>query len=155
MSGTIWDLSEKHLSQAQAKITYLGPQTKPVPTVIFAVEGHKPALVRFLSVQQSGKAYGNDSLPNLQTIHVPTQIFRNIVAAVRPVVSGVTSASGDLPLLSFAVTAGAGDALIGQEFLIHQPSARQFYAAVLSAIPATEAESRKVLETQQINSGSR
>lgn len=146
MEGSIWDMSDQQLAEAQAKITYLGPQTKPVYTVVFSVEGHKPAMVRFLDVQRPSKPYGNDELPGTKIFSISAEEFRRLLSAVKPVFDSMDAR--EPASLSFSALTGAGAALFGQEFLIPYSSCRSFYTAVLGSLDDENVEGRSIIDTQ-------
>jgi hypothetical protein len=144
--GSIWELGDPQLTRAQAKITYLGVQTKSVPTVVFGVEGHKVAMVRFLSVQRAGKPYDNDELPYTKSFSVSSQELRRIMSALRPIVTAINEPEGDF--LSFSVLTGAGDSIVGEEFLIPRSRGKQFYTALLDSLSEKNSEGRLIVGQQ-------
>jgi hypothetical protein len=146
MTSSIWAASDEQLKTAQAKITYLGVQTKAVPTVVFAVEGHEIVMVRFLSVQRSVKPYDNDELPYTKRFGVSAHEFRQMMAAVKPVLDSITTQRPDF--LSFTALSGAGNAIVGEEVLIPRPLGKPFYAALLGAVSPTNASAKEILSQQ-------
>src|SRR5207245_363828 len=100
MSESIFDATESQLTSAQAKITYLGSQLNPIPTVIFSATGYKPRLDLFLEVQPGHEPYQNDQTPYTIQFSVDPSVFRRILLAVKPVVTRSAMKSG-LDLLAF------------------------------------------------------
>lgn len=149
MAGSIWSLSDEQLAKAQAKITYLGPQSKPVFTVVFGVAGHQPSMVRFLSVQHSSKPYDNDELPYTKTFSVSVAEFRRILHDVRPVVTSLSAK--EEAVLSFAALTGAGAAVVGEEFLIPYSHGHQFYNALIGALDPANKQAKSIVEAQAKN----
>jgi len=149
MPATIWNSTDDQLSQAQAKITYLGEQTKLVPTVAFAVEGHKVAMVRFLSVQRSRRPYTNDESPYTKTFAVSRDEFKRMLSGVQPIVK--SAAEGGQDFLSFSVVTGAGAALVGEECLIPRSQGKQFYAALLQSLSPANIEGQTIVRAQLKN----
>src|SRR5579864_4361589 len=114
MNESILDATIDQLRMAQAKITYLGTQSKPIPTVIFFTEGHHVDRDQFASVQQHGKAYPNDDLPYTMQFTVRPEELRRILDALKPVLAGNDKVSGPV-ILSFTVTRSERT-VIGHEF---------------------------------------
>ena len=146
MAAEIWNATDDQLKTAQAKITYLGEQEKPIPTIVFAVEGHTVSMVRFLSVQRSKKPYVNDELPYTKTFAVTLPEFRGILASVKPIATG--AAPDKQEFLSFSVLAGAGNAIVGQEFLISRSQGKQFLEAVERSISPLNSTAQETLKAQ-------
>jgi len=148
MTGSIWSLTVEQLANAQAKLTYLGEQTKIVPTVALTVEGHKLAMVRFLSVQRTRKPYANDESPYTKTAVVSRAEFQRLLAGVQPIVD---KSNVQPNFVSFTVVNGAGAALVGQEFFISRSDGKQFYAALLQALSPGNDEARALIRIQLRN----
>ena len=63
MNSVILDATENQLRRSQAKLTFLGPQTKPIPTVVLFAEGHVPSMETFVRYHHARRPYENDDLP--------------------------------------------------------------------------------------------
>ena len=146
MNESILDATIDQLRMAQAKITYLGTQSKPIPTVIFFTEGHHVDLDQFASVQQHGKAYPNDDLPYTMQFTVRPEELRRILDALKPVLAGNDKVSGPV-ILSFTVTRSERT-VIGHEFRIHTVAAPRFYSALVNALDAGNELGRTALNKQ-------
>ncbi len=146
MPSSIWTATDAQLSSAQAKVTYLGEQTKVVPSVAFSVAGHRLAMVRFLDVQRSRRPYINDESLATKQFAVPVDVFRRILLAVRPIVTPDEERGPEF--LSFTVVTGAGAALVGEEHLIGQAKGKKFYTALLQALPPDEAQAQNIIRAQ-------
>ena len=146
MMASVWSLADEQLSRAQAKITYLGEQTKPIPTVAFAVEGHKIAMARFLEVQHSRKPYVNDEISSARVFFVSRDEFRHVLAGLQSIAEAGPEEGP--AFLSFAVLTGSGAALIGHEYFIPKTRGKQFYARLLEALPPDRGEARAIVQSQ-------
>ena len=149
MAAEIWDATDDQLKTAQTKITYLGEQEKPIPTIVFAVEGHSPSMVRFLNVQRSRKPYVNDELRYTKTFTVAVSEFRRILAAVRPIVTAPAPARPEF--LSFSVLCGAGDAIIGHEYLIQRTHGKQFLEGVQQSLTPSNTAAQAIIKAEIAN----
>jgi hypothetical protein len=148
MATDIWTATDDQLTSGQAKITYLAEQDKPIPTIVFAAEGHAVSMVRFVDVQRSKRPYTNDELPYTETFFVPRQDLRRILTAVRPVVA--VAAEGPA-FLSFTVLTGAGANIVGGEFFVPQAKGRAFFDALRASIPLSNVAAHAILGAQQKN----
>ena len=148
MATSIWVATVEQLSQAQGKITYLGEQTKIVPTVAFAVEAHELAMVRFLGVQRSRKPYVNDESPYTKTFTVGREQFKQILSAIQPLAK---SDGGQRDFLSFSVLTGAGAALTGEEVFISRAEGKRFYSTLLQTLSPENADGQKFIRAQLKN----
>lgn len=149
MAAEIWDATDDQLKTAQAKITYLGEQEKPIPTIVFAVEGHTPSMVRFLNVQRSRKPYVNDELSYTKTFTVTPAEFRRILTVVKPIVTAAAPAKPEF--LSFSVLCGAGDAILGREYLVPRPHGKQFLEAVQQSLAPSNTAAQAILKAEITN----
>jgi len=146
MAESIWTLTDAQLSEAQAKITYLGEQTKIVPTVTFAVKGHNVVIVRFLDVQRSGKSYINDESPYTKNFNVSREEFKSILSALQGILK--SGAEDKRDFLSFTVVAGTGNAFVGEECLVPRSKGKQFYNALLQSLSPDNTEAHTIVRTQ-------
>lgn len=143
MTESILDASEKELVNAQAKVTFLGTQTKPVGTVTFASEGHPVSMDRFIAVQPGGRSYANDSLPYTEHFSVTPAEFKRMLAAIKPVLIESNAASGGV-ILSFVVVGDTG----GREFRMNQDVGRSFYPALIKSLAPGNDFGRTMLRKQ-------
>jgi hypothetical protein len=146
MSESILDTAPEELKSAEAKITYLGEQSKPIATVVFYSRGHQPAMEDFLYVQKGRQPYTNDRSPyTLQFTVEPTE-FAHMLNAVGPLLKA--SVSGKQDFLSFSVVRRAGMGIVGQEFHVSAQSAAEFYPALIGALNQDNSPARAILEKQ-------
>lgn len=139
MAESILDATEQQLKRAQAKITYLGEQTKPIPTVVFFTEGHKPSRNSFLKVQRSPHPYTNDELPYTVQFSVTAFEFRRILSTLKPVLTKEEIGKGP-QFLSFSIVRENGSQIEGHEFAIGPSFGEVFYRRLISALePKNEA----------------
>lgn len=150
MSEKILDATEEQLQSAQAKITYLGEQEKPIHTVIFFTEVHTVALDHFTSVQRSPEPYTNDGLPYTKQFSVTAKEFQRVLSAVKPIVTKIDAAKGP-EFISFSVTRNTDVGFEGHEFRIGPASARPFYQNLIDALDTQNRFGRDVLIRQFTN----
>lgn len=132
MPGSMWTLTNEQLRTAQAKITYLGVQSKPVPTVTFGIAGQAVVMARFLEVQLSQQPYDNDEMPYTKSFPVSVNEFQRMLAAAKPILVQLDTGRADF--LSFCVVSGSGDEIVGKEFFIPSSRGESFYRALLGAV---------------------
>jgi hypothetical protein len=149
MTAEIWSATDDQLKTAQAKITYLGEQEKPIPTVVFAAQGHAVSMVRFLSVQHSKKPYANDKLPYTKSFTVTLAEFRRILEAVRPLAAAALPNRN--PFLSFSVLVGAGESVVGQELSISHNQGKQFLTTIDQSISPANTPAHAILGAEVKN----
>ena len=137
--------SEEGLRSAQAKITYLGTQEKPIPTVVLAPGGHKIAMQHFLRVQKAAQAYANDESPYILSFPVASSEFRRLLVAVKPILMADAPQSR---LLSFTVVRVEGSHVEGREFFVASKDAQAFYQGLLKALEAENEKGRSALQRQ-------
>ena len=144
MAESILNATEEQLKEAQAKITYLGPQDKPIATVVFFSTGHTVSMAQFAHVQESRAPYQNDELPYTTRFEVKPAELRRMLQAVR----SVLSRSDGMPLLSFTVMRNAATSIDGHEFRIGRNSAKAFYEQLIGALDPENAAGRQALTKQ-------
>jgi hypothetical protein len=150
MDIVVLDATEDQLGQSQGKLTFLGPQTKPVPTVVFSAENHTPAIQAFVPFHLSRRPYQNDDLPYTVTFMVSRTEFMRLLKAVRPLV--VMPGSGS-DLISFTVVHESPNGKSGGEFMIKESLAEAFYRAAIGALSADNVAGQKALSDQAAKSG--
>jgi hypothetical protein len=133
MPTTITEATVEQLKSAQAKLTYLGLQDKPIGTVIFYSKGHNVRLDRFLTFQASPELYSNDNSPYTAMFEVTPVEFHRILSNLKPI---LTQCGNDpaVEFLSFTIVIEAGENAQGQEFRIDSANADAFYQKLQGAI---------------------
>ncbi len=150
MAQSIFVTTEAELHKAQAKITYLGVQTKPIPTVTYSVEGYPISMNLFLAVQRKQDPYMNDQLPYTKAFTVTVAEFHRMLTAIKPVVTS-TPAVGDAEFLSFSVTRETDAGIEGQEFRIGPHTGKEFYEKLIAALVPENHSGRAILTKQFVN----
>lgn len=107
------NLGRPPAASSLVKLTYLGPQDEPIPTIGFSSSGYD--VKRFEPCHRPGLSYGNDAMA-LETVPVSDKELDSIVSIlenptessklVRPVVKGQV---GERPLLSVSVLWRSGE----------------------------------------------
>ena len=147
MTESILNVVPEKLKEAQAKITYLGEQGKPIATVVFSATGYKPALVDFLKAQHAAAPYANDTLPYTQYFSVTPQEFANILQALKPTLTDPAVSSG-ADFLSFSVTRRENASLEGHEFKIGAKEGQKFYQSLIKHLKPDNKAGHEALEKQ-------
>jgi hypothetical protein len=147
MAESILDAAAEELKSAEAKITYLGEQSKPIGTVVFYARGYQPVMEDFLDVQSRRQLYSNDKSPYTSQFAVEPDEFRRMLSAVKPLLTRV-GVAGTREFLSFSVARRADTRIVGQEFHVGAQSAREFYAALIGALNEDNASGRAIVQKQ-------
>ena len=144
---SILDATEEQLRSAQAKITYLGPQLKPIATVVFAPPGREVVLARFLQVQQSQQPYDNDDARYIKRFNVSPAEFQRIMATLKPMLDRVDPTPAPT-ILSFSVICEKGTVVDGREFRIGRTLGSDFYNRLIQGLEPENETGRAVLMKQ-------
>ena len=139
----ILELAKASLA-AEAKITYLGVQTRPILTVAYATVGSEwpVTLDHFMAFQRVRRPHSNDVQPGVRRFTLSPGMFQKTVASAGGTLAESASAE-EKPILSFTVVLKIGDDFKGQEFLICRRLGERFYRSLIKpfeesgeAIPA-------------------
>lgn len=150
MNDSIFGVNVEQLTRAQAKITYLGEQDKPIPTVIFSSEGFVVEPDKFLKMQGDPIPYDNDRSRQTQSFAVSTQEFHRIILSVKPILEALDS-SQKPEFLSFTVTCDTESGLIGHEYLLDDGQGDGFYSALIEALDKGNIVGREAISKQYRN----
>jgi hypothetical protein len=75
-----FDLQQLHT--LQVKLTYVGKQTEPIPTVAFTSSFNTVDMEKFKPFRRSGFHYGNDDIPDIWTFACSPEELKRIIDAV-------------------------------------------------------------------------
>ena len=148
MATSILDATEEQLVHAQAKITYLGEQDKPVLSLVILLAGNDLSMDMFVEVQTAAQPYDNDTLDRIERANVSVGEFRAVLEAVKPVVTAPKAAHGPA-FLSFCVVRKSDDGVVGEEFRIGPGAAAEFYDVFTAALHPDNKAAAEVLERQR------
>jgi hypothetical protein len=157
--------TENDLKTAQAKISYLGNQLRPIRNVVFTSDANKLSLDLFYDVQR--EKYNNDEKreAHLQVLRelpatangpipissrifaVSPREFADILEAVKPVLTKEGVAE-DSDFLAFVVIYKKDDKFRGQEFRIGSDFAEDFYLKLRGALDRENTAGRKIVTSQ-------
>ncbi len=149
MVDSILGATETQLESAEAKITYVGPQEKPIPTVVFSSKGYELSLDRFTEIQYKHKHYANDDNSNVIRFSVTPAEFRRMLLAVKPIVTKV-SAEARPEFLSFAVIREEHGQFYGEEFVIGRAPGRAFYDSLCASLDRHNEYGRRTLSRHRV-----
>ena len=129
-------LSDQQLETAQLKLSYLGSQTKPIPTVVFTVHGHDVDWDAF-----SPWLHPNDEIFRQYRHAEPTFMvsvpqMRDAIASLKQVPGEVPQAGSSSEWLSVAVTANDSSAAQGFERWFDPGQAQTLFVYLRQALRA-------------------
>ncbi|HEX4963773.1 MAG TPA: hypothetical protein VF173_23300 [Thermoanaerobaculia bacterium] len=133
MPPSILDSTEVQLQNAQAKITYLGEQTKPISTVVFHTPKHEVVIQDFARLHRTGELYVNDRLPYTKSFVVSPSEFLNILRSLKRILDEPAGAQG-VDFLSFSVIWEKGQYTKGQEYRIDRTLGKEFLLIIFKAL---------------------
>ena len=146
MADPILSADEAELKNAQAKITYLGEQIKPVATVVFHPEEYKVSMVRFVMVEGRQEPYPNDAMPYTVRFTVTTTELKRMLSSVKSILEHAPAVK---PMfLSFTVVREELGTIEGREFSIPEAVGQEFYSKLIAALNPANAAGRSVLGKQ-------
>jgi hypothetical protein len=151
---SVLEATESQFAVAQGKITYIGPQTKPIMTVVFATSASDASMQLFRGFEPRDKQwiYANDHLSNHLHFRVTASEFKRLVLSVKPVLNARHPSDG-ADCLSFVICYQAGHLNTGHEFSISWASAADFYTCVIGALDVKNKEGIGALRLQCANVG--
>ena len=76
------DFNLEQLRTLQVKLTYVGIQTKPIPTVAFTSHFNALDMAKFKPLCRPGFDYGNDDLPNIWTFTCSPEELQQMIKSV-------------------------------------------------------------------------
>jgi hypothetical protein len=150
MSESILSSTAEQLQKAQAKITYLGEQSKPIATVVFHSSGHKANMEKFARFHRESELYTNDELPYTRFFAVTPREFSDVLASLKRVLSDPAASRGP-DFLSFTVLREEGYNIEGHEFKIGPEAGKDFYGAVLNALNEDNELGRQTVQKQLLD----
>jgi hypothetical protein len=139
---------DTRLKLGAAKLTHVGEQTGPVPTVLIQSYYHVVALQKFHTWRTAGLSYGNDDLPIILNFSVSPQELRSIFAEVKRVWS--TEEQENRPSsLSFTGMVDAPEGIQGAEVLFTYRGGVELHRALAGAIDQDNKIGQIVLRNQR------
>lgn len=131
-------MSPQELETGQAKLTWLGPQTAPIPTLVFTIHGHEVNWEAFRPWQ--GEEHFNDDMSQRFSGDAPsfTVSIEEFLGAVRSLKEVVSQPPADAERLWFSATVVAGqpEHHTGFEGRLDQRLAREFFVYLRGALHA-------------------
>lgn len=147
MPASILDATEQQLKRSQAKVTYLGLQTKPIASAAFTTTGYPLSLSRFTEFQHNCEVYDNDEAA-LKSSQVTSTEMSRMLSAVKPTV--IRSDDAENPVfLSFCVVRETNAGSAGQEYWVESARAQEFYRQMINALEPNNTEAREILDLQR------
>lgn len=128
------------------KLTHVGEQTGPVPTVVVQVYFYLPSLEKFRSFQSPGVSYVNDELPTILNFATSPDEFSRALEKTDQVRK---TASQGQPSLSFVTIVDAPEGIKGAEILFTYDGGVELHRALADAIDQDNKIGQLVLQKQR------
>jgi hypothetical protein len=151
MNVSVFDVTSDQLLTAQVKLTFLGPQSKPVSTVVFFIEGHPPSMEAFVPLHRSRRPYENDDLPYTVKFAVSRAEFMRLLQTEKGLLTGSSSSGAEF--ISFTVVVETLSGRTGEEFIVREPSLDEFYKTAIGAMNPDNSAARQGLSGQATKMG--
>ncbi len=143
-AGTATDLRP-----LQVKLTYIGPQTKPIPTVVFTTFYHVPVLDWFFGLRTPGLHYNNDDIALWNFTVTPEEMSQVVNAMAKSDIVPENRESGD-PLLSLMMAVqGSRIGRVGFEAVLNRDQFGVLNETVRDALDSTNQLARSVIDRQR------
>ncbi|MCP4674849.1 MAG: hypothetical protein GY854_04935 [Deltaproteobacteria bacterium] len=141
-------LEAAELSRAQLKLTYVGEQTIPVPTVVISTLHRLPDLDEFTPYRSRGILYANDEGTDVRSGAVTADELKGLVqaASAQPALSPNDLGAAALTL---TITRRTSTGTQGGEMIVNLPTARSLVSALIGvANPSNEIVMRILKELE-------
>jgi hypothetical protein len=139
----------RDLRTLQVKLTYVGPQTKPRPTVVFTTFHHLMQMAWFLPMRRDDLPYGNDDVAVWNFTVTPEEL-KHIVEALLKIATTGRSAEDTPPFLSLMLClreSRLGD--VAGELVLGEGAAESMILALYQALDETNGVGRAVVTLQR------
>ncbi len=152
ISDQILDPAEKGFDQIRMKLTYIGPQTKPIPTVILRIQDLNVGKESFYPVQRDYKIYGNDTGPYVNVFNLSPTEFKKILTAVKPLLKNSNRENTDSDRVSFSVVSQTAPGnFMGKEYFISTEFGANFYQKLVESLKDSDLDVQKAISAQSLN----
>jgi hypothetical protein len=143
-AGTVTDLRP-----LQVKLTYVGPQTKPVPTVVFTTFYHIPVLDWFVGLRTPGLHYDNDDIALWNFTITPEEMSQVVKSMAKSDIVPENRESS-VPFMSLMMAAqGSRIGSVGFEAVVDRDQFRVLSDAIRNALDSTNQLARRVIDRQR------
>lgn len=150
MSQSVLVSTEAQLQHAQAKITYLGEQDKPIATVVFYTSEHEANMKDFAKLHSAGELYTNDELPYTRFFAVTPKEFLDVLQSLKTVLSDPAVSQG-ADFISFTILRTENSHAVGHEFKVDPSAGKSFYQAIITALRRDNELGKQLLREQLTN----
>lgn len=138
----VGELLSSDLETAQVKLTYLGPQTKSIPTIVLTVDGHPVKWEAFAPWHHP--EHGNDEIyqrfkGDQPSLSVSVGELRAVIQNLKQVTDEINRTVSDLPIVpwvSCTVTVGTPGQVKGVEFTFDHHSAGELFVLMRGSLRA-------------------
>jgi len=125
-------LTTTQLTTLQVKLTFAGPQEKPIQTVAFTATGNTLDLSKFVPFQRPGIPYGNDE-GNVRSFEVSVQELQSMLQKVAQIPAVVSGGVANSIYVSFAMVSSVTPITKGFEAVLNFTDSGALFQALRSA----------------------
>lgn len=144
--GSLSQATERDVQRLQVKLTYVGSQTKSMPSLAFSTYLHIVEMSWFSQLRRPGLNYANDE-SNVWTFSVEPAEMLSVVTSIRELDLGISDPPVDAPVLS--LTLALRDSPLGSfEFEAVMPTqrARTLVLAIRECLDPGNGLARRLLD---------
>ncbi|WP_125612936.1 hypothetical protein [Specibacter cremeus] len=134
--------SPRDVRALQVKLTHVGAQKKPVPSVVFASYHHLVDMAWFVPLEDPALSYANDRAGPFTFAVSPDEML----GVARRIAAAPFARTGRPPVLALALAlreSRLGE--VGREFILAGPAARDAVRAVTDALSPANGVGRDVM----------
>ena len=139
----------RDLRNLQVKLTYVGTQTKPIPTVVFTTFYHNIHMDWFLPLRKSNLHYANDEIALWNFTVTPDEMKQVITALAQ---AKVLQKPNETPAAYLSLMLVQRDSRIGPsefEAVLSREDAESVSSAIRDALADDNGLARKVMDLHQ------
>jgi hypothetical protein len=137
-------MTPEELKSTQVKLTFLGPQTEPIMTVVLNPAGQEFDINKFSGYRRVGLSYANDDL-TLQILKVTPDQLKAVISSISSYPAILAERMVDMPYLSVSFLYSGPEERFFETVLDHH-SASEFFILLRGALE-TNPESMKFLQS--------
>jgi hypothetical protein len=146
ISEKVLQRSEMELAHSMAEITYLGLQTKSIPSIFFKTDWPDGTVVLFEKIQHR-RSYRNDGRGQRADFLVTAKEMRTMLNGIGKLVYQAQFPDAD-GFVSFSVLRESGGAYEGCELFIGHDERTKFYETLLASLDPKNETGRKRIKFQ-------
>jgi hypothetical protein len=141
--ATLAGYGASRLHRAALKVTHVGEQTEPVPSLVVASYFHLPSLDAFRSLRYPSLSYANDELPDVWCFCVSPQEFARMLSALNRLCASALAPGAAAIAASVLIDLPGGAE--GAESLLPEDRVADLYRELEAALASDNGTGRAVL----------